>query len=88
MNVLENRVVKIRKKQKCFGCAREFSPKAELQLIVDVDNGDFSRTYWCKTCREYWAKTMGFDDEILMGDLKAEDPEGWEEIRKRTEPKL
>jgi hypothetical protein len=31
---------------------------------------------------------MGFDDEILMGDLKAEDPEGWEEIRKRTEPKL
>lgn len=30
-------------------------------------------TYWCDICDAYWAERMDRDDEIALGDLKAED---------------
>lgn len=85
MNILEDKIITTRKTHKCFGCAREFKPKSKLQLLVHVDSGDFSKTYWCETCRKYWQKFMSHDDEIFMGDLKREDFERWEQIRKELE---
>lgn len=85
MNILQDKIVNIRKKQKCFGCTREFLPPSKLQLLVYVDSGDFSRSYWCDVCRAYWTKYMDSDDTINMGDLKQESPELWEPIRNQIE---
>ncbi|MFV5913324.1 hypothetical protein [Bacillus cereus] len=85
MAVLDCKNVKIRKARHCWGCARKFEKGNTLQVVKSVDDDGFNSTYWCKTCNEYWDKNMNRDDEIGFGDLKSEDPEVWEEIRKIRE---
>lgn len=85
MDFLLDKDVKIRKTQKCFGCAREFFKGSPLRFIKSVDNGEFSSSYWCKTCCNYWNKYMEYGDEISFGDLRLQDKEGWEAVRLESE---
>lgn len=83
--VLESKNVVIRKPHKCWGCGREFEKGSKLTFFKEVDAGDFKYSYWCKTCMTYSKSNMGTDEGIEFGDLKYEDPEGWEEVRKEIE---
>lgn len=83
--VLQNRSVVTRKPHQCFACLRDIPVGDEAQLIVQVDNGEFDRMYWCAVCSEYWNRYALRDDEIHEGELKANDPEGWEEVRREVE---
>ena len=85
---LENKDVKIRKEQGCFGCGRKFTKGTILRYSKIVDGGEFKSSYWCPVCNEYWNKCMEYGDETGLGELKSEDPEGWEATRLRLETEL
>lgn len=77
MDTLQNKQVKTRKPQKCWGCWEEYPAGTEMQYIVQVDGGDFMSAYWCKTCRERMDKLPDYwlDDGVSAGSI----PEMWEE---------
>ena len=50
LTVLKQKTVKIRKIQSCFGCLRKFKSGADMRMVEAVDNGVFSRAYWCEVC--------------------------------------
>ena len=79
-DIIGDKDVKIRKEQRCFGCARKFPPGTVLARITSVDSGVFATTYWCDVCRIYWKEHMLYDDEINFGELRDQDPEEWERI--------
>ena len=87
LTVLSQKTVKIRKPQKCWGCCREFQPGSRLYRVECVDNGDFSRAYWCAVCQEIindmdsYNSDMGFG----FGDIKDGDPEWWKSVRVEIE---
>ncbi|MCK5640786.1 MAG: hypothetical protein KAJ19_08310 [Gammaproteobacteria bacterium] len=83
--LLGSKKVTTRKQHKCFGCDRTFPEGSELVRRKHVEDGCFDTTYWCEVCGVYWITYMQGDDEINQGDLKHNDPEGWEEVRKQTE---
>lgn len=85
MDILENKIVTTRKEHRCYGCTRKFPKNSRLQVITSVDNGEVRRVYWCDTCRSYCLKYMESDDLIMYGELKGEDPEGWENVRTEVE---
>ena len=85
MDILESKDVITKKEHNCFGCGRKFSKGSKLNFTKSVDGGEFSSAYWCKTCQEYWERNMKYCDEIGYGELKSEDFEGWEIIRKEIE---
>jgi len=51
-----------------------------MQVVTGVDGGIVT-WYWCPTCQEYWDRYMEYGDEVMFGELRWEDPEGWEAIR-------
>ncbi|MDA3939619.1 MAG: hypothetical protein PF693_09950 [Spirochaetia bacterium] len=71
MDQLSLKIIKIRKPQKCWGCAGEFPVGTELTRSVIVDQGEFSSDYWCNECEallnslELWQLEEGF----AMGEL-------------------
>jgi hypothetical protein len=83
--ILSTRDVITRKEHDCAGCARTFPSYTKLNVIVWVDMGKAHNHYWCSTCQEYWRLYMESDDEIGVGDLRFEDPETWEKVRKKVE---
>lgn len=85
MDILEDKTVITRKDHHCYGCARKFPKNSQLQVITSVDAGEFSRAYWCDTCISYGHKHIEYGDLIMYGELKSEDPEGWEEVRLEVE---
>lgn len=85
MGIVSDKIVKTRKEHQCSGCARILPKQTKMQVVNHSDGGKLSTSYWCKTCQSYWDKYMDGDDEISIGDLKNEDSEGWEEIRKTIE---
>jgi hypothetical protein len=85
VDYLSDKNVKIRKPQKCWGCGREFKPGTKLTYVKAVDGGQFYSAYWCPVCQKYWIENMGSEDGINFGELKSEDAEGWESIRKSIE---
>lgn len=85
MTILDYKDVKIRKERHCCGCARKFEKGSTLNFVKSVDGGEFNSAYWCKTCSNYWNKYMDNGDEVGFGELKSEDFERWEEIRKEIE---
>lgn len=85
MDVLTDKIVTTRKLHYCHGCAREMPIGSRLKKTALVDAGEFQSSYWCDTCVDYWAEYMTDDDSINMGDLRNNDPRGWEEFhRKRS----
>lgn len=86
MTQLSDKEVVLRKQARCFGCCRTFQSGQRMRKIVTRnDDGCLDRTAWCKACDTYWSKYMDYGDEIMQGDLKYEDPEGWEEVRQAVE---
>lgn len=85
MSIIRQGKVKTRKEQCCHGCARKFEKGTKLDTVVSTDAGEIYTTYWCDTCQSYWSKHMEYDDEISYGELKSEDPTGWEEVRLTVE---
>lgn len=85
MVVLQDKVVKAKKAHRCSGCARKFPIGTALKYVKIVDGGKFYTAYWCPVCMEYWKRYMSSDDEIGYGDLRSEDNEGWESVRKEIE---
>lgn len=85
---MDIRTVRTRKPHRCFACAREIPKGAQMRVIVVKDGGDFNRMYWCAVCQEYWERYMHRDDEIMEGELRANDPDGdWEKLRLEVEAK-
>ena len=80
MDTLTNKIIKTRKPQHCWGCAREFPSGSSLRLIETVDAGTFSRSYWCRVCESIWNEE-GYFEEIGYGEMRKCDEEFWEEMR-------
>ncbi len=85
MNVLRQKKVKTRKTHKCFGCGREFKKGSILTNLVHTDQSEIQSNYWCEVCRIYWNRHMHYDDTIFFGELKSEDENRWDAIRKEVE---
>lgn len=85
MDVLQDKVVKTKKEHRCSGCARKFPKGTALKCVKVADEGRIYTDYWCPVCMEYWKRYMNSDDQIGYGDLKSEDNEGWESVRKEVE---
>ena len=77
---LSRKEVKIHKKRRCFGCNRIFPVGTTLEKIVTINNSVFTTTYWCDVCRIYWTKYMRWDDKVMAGELRDNDPKEWERI--------
>ena len=83
--ILDKKVVKLRKACNCYGCGREFQKGHKLKKFTSIDNGTFLHTAWCAVCEIYWEIHMDYDDEIGYSELRSEDRVGWEEIRREWE---
>lgn len=79
-DILQNRQVTTRKPHQCFGCGRTFPTGTLMGLIVQVDDGEFDRMYWCYICSAYWHEYYQHGDEINEGELRTENPEGYAEF--------
>lgn len=88
MDILLDKKVKIRKPQRCWGCARTFEVGTMLHYIKSAEDGTINNSYWCPVCDKYWNTYMKDNEEgILLGELKREDSEGWKTIQKEVENK-
>jgi len=58
---------------------------SKMEAITSAESSSISTDYWCNVCTSYWNKFMEHSDEIGFGELRIEDEEGWEEIRKSVE---
>lgn len=87
METLFQKTVKIRKPQTCWGCGRKFQPGEKLFKVECVDNGDFSRAYWCDVCQEIINEMDPVDKDLgfAEGEIKDGDPEYWESVRAEIE---
>lgn len=48
--VIKDKIVKIRKTQRCWGCGQRFPPGCVLNYFVSITDGDFGTSYWCPIC--------------------------------------
>jgi len=87
LSVLTQKTVKIRKVQSCWGCCRKFNPGTRLLKIESVDNGEFSRAYWCDTCQQIInnMESVDCDAGFSEGEIIDGDFEYWESIREEIE---
>lgn len=51
--ILKDKLVKIKKQRRCFGCCRQFEIGSFMQYQAQVFDGDFNQTYHCQTCEKY-----------------------------------
>ena len=88
MNILADKSVKTRRAHRCHGCKGEIVAGSVAQYQVTVDNGEFWSGYFCNVCIEYMSRLIFDDDDgICEGELKENDPEGWETVRLEMEEK-
>ena len=85
MEVLGCRIVTTKTECHCFGCARLFPAGCKIQKVKKLDAGKYISTSWCKVCITYYTRHMGSEDGIKYGELKSNDPVGWEKIKKEIE---
>ncbi len=86
MDVLKDKSVKTRKPHRCWGCRGEIIAGSVAQYQVTVDSGEFLTAYYCAVCIEYMSRLIfDGDDGICEGELKENDPEGWEAVRSMVE---
>lgn len=85
MTIINSKVVKTRKEHYCTGCARKMPKGSKMEAVTGVDGGSIATSYWCIVCQTYWNKYMTYEDEVIFGELRSEDKDGWEEIRKNVE---
>ena len=80
-DILKWKEVKTRKPHKCWGCDEEHPKGSKMISSTYVDGGEIHSSYWCATCVKYMDKYWESDDECGEGDIKANDLEGWMEIK-------
>lgn len=74
-----------RKPHTCFGCEMTYPKGTKMVHSAVTDGGTVSSCYWCKTCQEYMSVYFESGDETEYGQIYANDPEGWEEIKVKLE---
>lgn len=84
-DIVNIKFVKTRKDHTCWGCKRQHPKGTEMQVITAAEEGYLNTAYWCKTCQAYWSEHMHDGEEIYEGELKSEDPDGWDAIRQTVE---
>lgn len=80
-NFIKSKQVKTRKEHSCFGCGRKFPKGSKLTASTSSDFDGIQTTYWCNVCLEYWSRYMETNDEIMFGELRSEDKNGWEKVK-------
>ena len=72
MSILREKIVKIRKSHKCWGCGDKFEEGTKLRYQVDVYSGAINSSYWCKVCditvKECYDEQLNCG--IALGDVK------------------
>ena len=76
---------KTRKSHQCFGCGKVYPPDSTIVSSAYADGGTVFSAYWCETCQEYMHQHFRYGDETGEGEIFANDPEGWNEIKKGLE---
>ena len=84
--ILSAKTVTTRKPHACWGCGIKYPPGTEMKVVTSADRG-LDTVYWCRTCQEYCNRYLEPDDVVVSGELRFEDPEGWEAIRQELEQK-
>lgn len=67
--ILSSRSVKTRTAHICFGCAREFPARAEMQREGIADNNTVFTAYLCKSCCVV-QDNSDYGDGFGFGELK------------------
>lgn len=80
-NLLDSRIVLTRKPHRCSGCLAEIAPKTRVSCLTATDCSKLFSYYLCLVCEEYCDKHFAFGDTFLTGEIRANDPEGWEAVR-------
>lgn len=52
MNILSDKIMKIRKKHQCWACLRSFDAGSKMARQVQADLGGIGNCYTCVTCDE------------------------------------
>lgn len=69
--VIKDKIVKIRKKQQCWGCAETFEKGTHLRSVTATDGGDIGTAYWCRICDVTYQENADYnDDGIGLGECK------------------
>lgn len=67
---------------RCFGCSLGIPSGSSALLHVYMANGKFNRCFFCEVCFEYMATNEYSEDDLFSdGELKKNDPDGWELAR-------
>lgn len=59
MDILESKIVKIRKEQICWGCEEKFEKGSKLLFVKGVSADDFNSCYWCQVCDKTISDNIG-----------------------------
>ena len=84
METLTNKLVITRKPHTCWGCAIQYPKGTKMQYLTQAEGGTILTSYWCKTCRTYWNEYMGEVDGFPCGELRNNDVDKWEALRKES----
>lgn len=71
IQIISDKIVKIRKPHYCFGCHRKFEPGSVMDCQTNKYDGTIGKVYSCATCRELMRKfkSLFFDDgEYIFPD--------------------
>jgi len=87
IDILEAKIVKLRKPCKCWGCRREFQAGQTIRKTTSVDEGVFAHAAWCEVCEAVMDTINEVDKDLgfCEGELKNGDPDYWERIRGEIE---
>lgn len=77
METLKVKTVKIRKQQRCWGCAKDYGIGTQMRYTVLVDAGELHTAYWCSDCCAKLAilPTHWTEDGVAYGGVS----EMWDE---------
>lgn len=76
---------KTRKPHRCWGCHKVYPAGSRLVNAAYTDGGSVFDCFWCTVCEEYMRRHFRSGDECGEGEIYANDPEGWEEIKLEQE---
>jgi len=79
--ILKSKNVITRKPHRCWGCAKTYPSGSNMSAVSCAEGGTVETIYWCPTCIEYMHRYFDYGDDINFGDILANDPEGWQQIK-------
>lgn len=85
--MISSKTVITRKIHSCWGCGFKYPQGTKMQRNTCSNDGKIASSYWCPTCQKYWARHLEYGDEIMFGELRIGDIEGWEAVRDELQGK-